>query len=367
MARNGAGVYSKAAADVVTGTTISSSVFNSLMDDFEADNNNARPVVAGGTGATTAAGARTSLAVPRVAVIAGAPDTDDDDSDTGGNGVFAAGDVWVDTSGTAAYVCMSASTGAADWDALGGVADVVTDTTPQLGGDLDTNDNNIVIDDAHGLLDENDNEQLIFQTTSSAVNHVEITNAATSGSPSIAAAGGDTNVDLTLKGQGSGGVILELGSDAAGDVYYFDGTRLVRLAKGAAGEFLVMNSGATAPEWGGLNDFSSATPTTSDSLGFVDADDSNASKKATIADILALSDAVTAPTSAALPVGCWAHLINTSSAVSNAATTAGSNLNIMLIDTNDALASGAAQTGTWTNISGGTVDTNEAGLFVRTA
>jgi len=40
-----------------------------------------------------------------------------------------------------------------------------------------------------------------------------------------------------------------MGSDAAGDTLYFNGTDYVRLAKGAASEVLTMNTGATAPEW----------------------------------------------------------------------------------------------------------------------
>ena len=43
--------------------------------------------------------------------------------------------------------------------------DVVDDTSPQLGGNLDTNSLMIAFDDAHGINDENANEQLIFQTT----------------------------------------------------------------------------------------------------------------------------------------------------------------------------------------------------------
>lgn len=35
-----------------------------------------------------------------------------------------------------------------------------------------------------------------------------------------------------------------------GDTIYYNGTDNVRLAKGTAGQALVMNSGATAPEWG---------------------------------------------------------------------------------------------------------------------
>ena len=63
--------------------------------------------------------------------------------------------------------------------------DVVDDTSPQLGGNLDTNSFMIDFDDAHGIRDENGNEQLIFQTTTSAVNHIEMTNAATGNDPKL--------------------------------------------------------------------------------------------------------------------------------------------------------------------------------------
>lgn len=43
---------------------------------------------------------------------------------------------------------------------------------------------------------------------------------------------------------------LKIGSDAQGDVMYYNGTQYTRLAKGSAGQALIMNSGATAPEWG---------------------------------------------------------------------------------------------------------------------
>jgi len=94
-------------------------------------------------------------------------------------------------------------------------ADVVDDTSPQLGGNLDTNSFMIDFDDDHGLRDENGNEQLIFQTTTSAVNHIEITNAATGNDPKVAAAGGDSNVDLAIAPKGSGEVVVGTGSAAA--------------------------------------------------------------------------------------------------------------------------------------------------------
>jgi hypothetical protein len=73
----------------------------------------------------------------------------------------------------------------------------------------------IDFDDDHGIRDENGNEQLIFQTTSSAVNQLEITNAATGGDPKLAAAGGDSNIDLALAPKGSGELVVGTGSAAA--------------------------------------------------------------------------------------------------------------------------------------------------------
>ena len=87
-----------------------------------------------------------------------------------------------------------------------GLASVASDTSPQLGGDLDTNSFNIAFDDAHGINDENGNEQIIFQTTASAVNQFDITNAATGNAPSITATGGDSNISINLVPKGTGEV-----------------------------------------------------------------------------------------------------------------------------------------------------------------
>lgn len=46
-----------------------------------------------------------------------------------------------------------------------------------------------------------------------------------------------------------GGVTMSLGSDADGDIYYRSSNVLTRLPKGVAYAMLMMNSGATAPEW----------------------------------------------------------------------------------------------------------------------
>jgi hypothetical protein len=98
-----------------------------------------------------------------------------------------------------------------------GISNIVEDTSPQLGGDLDTNSFNIAFDDAHGINDENGNEQIVFQTTASAVNQLDITNAATGNAPSIQATGGDSNIDLKVGPKGTGNVEI-LGATNPGSI-----------------------------------------------------------------------------------------------------------------------------------------------------
>ena len=54
------------------------------------------------------------------------------------------------------------------------------------------------------IADANGNEEIKFATTASAVNEITVTNAATGSGPTIAASGGDANVDLNLSGKGTG-------------------------------------------------------------------------------------------------------------------------------------------------------------------
>ena len=64
--------------------------------------------------------------------------------------------------------------------------------------------------------------------------------------------GGDvtgTVSNIQIAANAVDGTHIALGSDAAGDVMYYNGTNYVRLAKGTAGQVLTVNSGATAPEW----------------------------------------------------------------------------------------------------------------------
>ena len=100
-----------------------------------------------------------------------------------------------------------------------GLSNVVEDTTPQLGGNLDTNSHNILIDDAHFIADESGNEQLVFQTTGSAVNQFEMTNSASGYGPQLAATGGDTNIDLNLLAKATGHVTV-LGNSNSGAIQF---------------------------------------------------------------------------------------------------------------------------------------------------
>jgi hypothetical protein len=77
----------------------------------------------------------------------------------------------------------------------GGLANVVDDTTPQLGGQLDNNGFSI----GDGTL-----EILSFAETPSAVNEFTMTNAATGNAPDLSATGDDANIDISITPKGTG-------------------------------------------------------------------------------------------------------------------------------------------------------------------
>jgi len=97
-------------------------------------------------------------------------------------------------------------------DSVALASDLVDDTSPQLGGNLDTNSFMIDFDDAHGIRDENANEQLFFTTTGSAVNYLNVTNAATGNDPKLSALGSDSNIDIAVSPKGTGEVVVGTGA-----------------------------------------------------------------------------------------------------------------------------------------------------------
>jgi len=108
----------------------------------------------------------------------------------------------------------------------GGSSDVVDDTSPQLGGDLDTNAHFIDMDDGTGLRDGNDNEYLLFQQTANAVNHIEITNMSSGFPPKIQSAGSDGNIGLQISAKGSMDVTILSDLDCQGGVSVFGETQM---------------------------------------------------------------------------------------------------------------------------------------------
>ena len=71
---------------------------------------------------------------------------------------------------------------------------------------------------AHGgyIADSAGLEHLVFDETTSAVNHFQMTNAATGSGPILAAVGGDTDVSLDLKPKGTG--VIRVGTGAASGI-----------------------------------------------------------------------------------------------------------------------------------------------------
>ena len=113
---------------------------------------------------------------------------------------------WPQADGTDGQLLKTDGAGQLGW--VSPSTDVVGDTSPQLGGDLDTNSFNIQFDDAHGIQDDAGNEQIVFNKTASAVNYIDVTNATTNNGPTIGAAGSDSNIDLNINAKGTGNVVI---------------------------------------------------------------------------------------------------------------------------------------------------------------
>lgn len=123
----------------------------------------------------------------------------------------------------AAWECATISAGGGD-----GISNVVEDLTPQAGGDFDMNAFDIQFDDATGIRDDSDNEQLLFQKNASAVNFAEFENAATGNAVILRATGDDTNVSLNLITKGSG--VVQVNGTSLASLYQASDATLTALA-----------------------------------------------------------------------------------------------------------------------------------------
>ena len=81
------------------------------------------------------------------------------------------------------------------------------------------------------IADANGNEALVFQTTGSAINELEITNNAAGNNPILAATGGDTNIGINLTPKGTGEIVIGSGNlNYAGTAVTATGAELNKLA-----------------------------------------------------------------------------------------------------------------------------------------
>lgn len=149
------------------------------------------------------------------------------------------------------------------------------------------------------IADNNGNEQIIFNTTASAVNEVAITNAATGTTGPLIQASGETNVDLRIAGKGTGkvkhttGVYGDLTSDTDGATVTFNmatsnfhtvtlgGNRTLALSNVGTGQAFLINlkqdgTGSRTVTWfSGISWPAGTTPTLTttanktDSFGFL--------------------------------------------------------------------------------------------------
>ena len=237
-----------AASSATTASTQASNASTSASTASTQATNAANSATAAASSATSAANSLDTFDDTYLGAKASDPSTDNDGD------ALAAGMLYTNTStGNLKFY-----NGSAWVNVSTGLTSISADTTPQLGGNLDTNSHNIDIDNAHGIRDENGNEQIIFQTTASAVNQLDITNAATGNAPEISATGGDTNIDLKLTPKGSGklnldGIKFPNADGSAGQVLKTDGCGA--LSFGDAGRLGTVNWCTTAK----TSDFTAAS------------------------------------------------------------------------------------------------------------
>jgi hypothetical protein len=109
-----------------------------------------------------------------------------------------------------------------NWNLLpgvgGGISNVVEDTSPTLGGDLDLGSFNLLVTDGDGIksVEAGNPELLLFTSVASAVNEITITNAVTTEPPLIEPTGSDTDISLALRAKGDGSKIFVLPTVSAG-------------------------------------------------------------------------------------------------------------------------------------------------------
>ena len=112
------------------------------------------------------------------------------------------------------------------------------------------------------VADASGNENLVWGTTSSAVNEFKIANAATGNGPTLTSQGGDSNVDINITPKGTGDVVLSADTVTVGDA-----AAAATLRSSGAGTLTVTTGGATDLILSTNNGTTSSTITITDAAG----------------------------------------------------------------------------------------------------
>lgn len=161
--------------------------------------------------------------------VSGSPTINNDQDDTAAIGQnFTKWSRWHDTWTDISYVCLDPSTGAAVWKSSAGegLKNVVDDTTPQLGGDLDINGNSIVSTSNGDIEVSPDGSGDIKLNSEVDVNSVVNTSA---GLAPLRIESNSSSRAIYIEENGAGTESWAIGVDGDGNLSFFDSVTTERI------------------------------------------------------------------------------------------------------------------------------------------